>query len=244
MSLTNCTDCGQRVSASATLCPHCGHEIDQAATGTSEQTDPQRAIVEASDSAAKASPESSGEASGFQLPTWLLFALVFIGGSLVLVAGVVAAGIVFTSIVGEWDGFGADDGTAAVGTTVTTVLTNGEAGLQIGQCLDEDELDKYLDGDDFVLVSCDEPHDTEVYFRHDFVPGPYPGDETVIDELKAVCRDVFEGYVGVDYESSALSFWALWPTQGAWEAGNLLGECALFDPDSNKLTGSAYQSGW
>ncbi len=179
-----------------------------------------------------------------RLPTWLLFVLAFVGGSVVLVACVSAAAVVVGSIVDGLEDLNATGDSAAVTTTVTTVPAGGEDGLSIGQCIDDEELDKYLSGDDFSLVSCDDPHDTEIYYRHDFAAGPYPGDETVIDDLKSVCRGAFEGYVGVDYESSTLDFWASWPTQGAWESGNHLGECALFDPDSNKLIGSAHRSGW
>ncbi len=206
--------------------------------------DPQRSAIQTPAAAAAASTELSRGGRSSRFPTWLLFVLAFVGGSLVLVAGISATAVVVGSIVDGLDDLNTADDSTAVATTVTTVLAGGEDGLSIGQCIDDDELDKYLAGDDFSLVSCDDPHDTEVYYRYEFAAGPYPGDDSVVDELKSVCRGAFEGYVGIDYESSALSFWALWPTQGAWESGNRLGECALFDPDSGKLTGSAYQSGW
>ncbi len=244
MSLTNCTECGQKISASADACPKCGHATIQATAVGLEPTDPYLGHTESPGGAVVASAAIPQEGSWSRFPTWLLFVLVFVGGSAILVAGVVAAGILIEPIVDEWEGFSTGSDTSAVVTTVTTVPAVSEDGLMIGQCLDDDELDKYLTGDDFSLASCDDPHDTEVYFRYDFPEGPYPGDEAVTEELKSVCREAFEGYVGVAYETSALSFWALWPTQGAWDAGNRLGECAVFDPDSNRLTGSAYQSGW
>ena len=191
------------------------------------------------------SPEEvPAEGGSSRLPTWLLFILVFVLGSVVLVAGVFAVVVLAGSVLGESEDSNIAGDTTVVATTVTTVPEGGDDGLQIGQCIDDDELDKYLAGDDFSLVSCDDPHDTEVYFRYEFAAGAYPGDDKVIDDLKSECRAAFERYVGIDYESSALSFWALWPAQGMWESGNRLGECALFDPDLNKLTGSAYQSGW
>jgi hypothetical protein len=244
MSAIKCTGCGETISAPAVVCPNCGQSIAHATMVDPEQTYPHRSDVETPGRAAIASTGLSGEGRLSRLPTWLLFVLVFVSGSVILIAGVVATGIVFGSIVDEWEGFSTTGDTTAVITTVVTLPVGGEDGLFIGQCIDEDEMDKYLAGDDFSLVSCDQPHDAEVYFRYEFTSGPYPGDELVTDELKSVCRDEFEGYVGADFETSALNFWALWPTQGAWEAGNRLGECALFDLNSNKLTGSAYQSGW
>ncbi|MFV9673302.1 MAG: septum formation family protein [Acidimicrobiia bacterium] len=244
MAFIDCAECGQTLPASAAICSKCGHPIDRDAAPIAGPMDSPRSDLETSAAAAMSSAERSEGGSWSRFPTWVLFVLVFVGGSVVLVAGVSATAVVVGSIVDGLEDLNTAGDSGAVATTVAPVPTGGEEGLLIGQCLDDDELDKYLAGDDFSLVSCDDPHDTEVYYRHQFAAGPYPGDETVTDELKGVCRSAFEGYVGVDYESSALSFWALWPTQGAWEDGNLLGECALFDPDSNKLTGSAYQSGW
>ena len=177
-----------------------------------------------------------------RLPTWLLFVLVFIFGSVIVIAGVFAIVVLVGAILGELE-----DPSGAVETTIataTTVPAGSENGLVVGECIDSDELDKYLAGDDFAVTACGDPHDAEVYYVYEFPAGPYPGDDAVVDELSDVCRGEFEGYVGLDYEASALSFWSLWPTRGFWESGNRTGECALFDVDSNKLTGSAYQSGW
>ncbi len=244
MALIDCPECGDRISPEVSICPQCGHPVHGNPVPAADPVDSQRGGAETPAAAAIASTERSRGGSWSRLPTWLLFVLVFIGGSVVLVAAVSATAVLVGSIVDGLEDLNAAGDSAAVTTTVTTVPAGGEGGLSIGQCIDDEELDKYLSGDDFSLVSCDDPHDTEVYYRHEFAAGPYPGDETVIDDLKSVCRGAFEGYVGVDYESSALDFWALWPTQGAWESGNHLGECALFDPDSNKLIGSAYRSGW
>jgi len=242
VALIDCSQCGQRVSPSASICPKCEHPIppitaDSEGPGESppDATATARAVV-------KTPAEMSGEGSWSRLPTWLLFVLVFVVGSVILVAGVFAVSVVTGSILD-----GMDDPTATSDTTIvgaTTVPATGGDGLAVGQCINDDELDKYLAGDAFSLESCDDPHDAEIYHVHEFPSGPYPGDETVVADLKSVCRATFEDYVGIDYETSALHFWALWPSQGWWEAGNRVGECALFDPDLDKLTGSAYQTGW
>jgi hypothetical protein len=114
----------------------------------------------------------------------------------------------------------------------------------VGECLNEEELERYLGGDDFSLATCIDPHDYEVYVVHGYPSGPYPGEEAVSDELYDVCLGEFKGYVGRDYESSALDFYRLWPEQGLWDSGARIGECLLFDFDGGELTGSAYQSGW
>ncbi|MEA2009164.1 MAG: septum formation family protein, partial [Actinomycetota bacterium] len=222
MALVDCSNCGDRILPGVAVCPRCGHPTDQSVEHVEGPTSSRSADSETPrETVAAAAPTHEEPATGF--PTWLLFVLVFVGGSVVLVAGVVAAAIVVGSMVGEFEVLGQTDDSSAVATTSTTVLVGGSDGLQVGQCLDNDELDKYLAGDEFSLVSCDDPHDTEAYLRYEFAAGPYPGDETITEELKDVCRDAFEGYVGAGFESSALNFWALWPTQGAWESGNRLG---------------------
>ena len=242
MALVDCSECGERVSSSVSTCPKCEHPIHPDRVGVGGLTDTHSGVMATPGDLATTSAERSREGSRSRLPTGLLFVLAFVIGSTVLIAGVYAAAIVIGSILDELDALTADDDAPVV--VETTVPVVGEDGLVVGQCIDDDELDKYLAGDDFSLVPCDDPHDAEIYFVHDFPSGPYPGDETVVADLKSVCRAAFEEYVGRDFESSALNFWSLWPTEGWWESGNRVGECALFGPDSSKLTGSAYQSGW
>ena len=179
----------------------------------------------------------------FRRPTWFLFLIVFVVGSAILVTVVVAASVVIEAVVGEFGSSGTS-GTSTETATTTTVVADDVDALIAGQCLDDDELDRYLASESFSYVSCDDPHDFEVFFVYEFPTGPYPGDDTVIDDLKAVCRNRFEGYVDRDYESSALDTWSVWPGQGLWESGNRIGECLLFSFDGAKLTGSAYLSGW
>lgn len=242
MVLYDCPECGRSVPTAASSCPACGHPNSQAEAGVPDSSEPRGIDLKTGEGRALDQTESRRPDGWSGLPTWLLFALVFIFGSVILIAGVFAVVVVAGEILGD-----SDDPNDAVDTTIaaaTTVPAGGENGLAIGECIDSDELDKYLAGDDFAVTACSDPHDAEVYYVHEFPAGPYPGDDAVVDELSTVCRGEFEGYVGLDYEASALNFWSLWPTQGFWESGNRTGECALFDVDSNKLTGSAYQSGW
>ncbi len=185
----------------------------------------------------------SGGSWWFRLPGWFLFILVFLVGSTVLFVGVIAASVVITEVVDGFEDSNTSGGTATAATT-TTVAADDVDALIVGQCLDDDELDRYLAAEAFSYLSCDDPHDFEVFFVYEFPTGPYPGDDAVIDDLKAVCRNRFERYVDHDYESSALDTWSVWPGQGLWESGNRIGECLLFNFDGSTMTGSAYLSGW
>lgn len=189
---------------------------------------------------------SSGSPGGgwwFRRPTWLLFVLVFVVGTAILIVGIVAVSVVVGEVVDDLEESQAARSTDTT-VTSTTVLDGGANTLVVGECLDDDDLDAYLSGDDFSVKECDTSHDYEVYLVYEFPKGSYPGDDAVLENLQAECRRAFDGYVARDYESSALNIWSIWPGQVLWENGNRRGECLLFNTDGDTLTGTAYQSGW
>ena len=134
--------------------------------------------------------------------------------------------------------------TTEVGEATTTAPDNDYYGLLVGDCIDDDELESYIAGDDYETIPCDDPHGNEVYLVHELAPGSYPGEDAVREDLVLVCEDEFEGYVGRAYESSSLDAYVTWPGSDLWASGVRIGECLLYDRDLNQLTGSAYQSGW
>ena len=243
MALIDCPHCGKRISDRVSPCPECGSEVTQPPTedsGLSERTVSAPTSKWTVEPSVAESP-TDDERSGF--PTWLLFVLWFIGGSVLLVAGILAVAVLVGAVVDRIE----DSDTAsntAVESAATTTVPVVEDGLAVGECLNEEELERYLVGDDFALAACDDPHDYEVYVVHGYPSGPYPGEEAVSDDLYDVCLGEFEGYVGRDFESSALDFYRLWPEQELWESGTRVGECLLFAFDGGQLMGSAYQSGW
>ena len=93
-------------------------------------------------------------------------------------------------------------------------------------------------------MSCEAPHDNEVYYIFEFPEGPYPGDEAIEAEISNACISAFEPYVGRDYETSALDYVYTFPYEDVWNSGYRAGECLLFHVEGTPLTGSAHQSGW
>jgi hypothetical protein len=124
------------------------------------------------------------------------------------------------------------------------MVDSGEYGLSVGECVDEDQIERYLAGEPYAIVACAEPHDPEVLFVREWPEGPYPGDAEVADELEFMCFDEIEGHVGTPYETSSLDIWSVWPDASAWKQGERYGECLVYDIDEAKLTGSARASGW
>ena len=53
------------------------------------------------------------------------------------------------------------------------------------------------------------------------------------------CMARFQGFVGLDYESSSLDIMTLYPTPDSWaQQGDREVVCAVYDMETNKLTGS------
>jgi len=138
---------------------------------------------------------------------------------------------------GSGTGNGESDSGAGTGQAVGTPLA-------VGECINDDQVDAYLQGSAYSVTSCDEPHHNEVFYRYEFPEGPFPGEEAVHAEMANTCLLAFEPYVGRDYESSALDVFPTWPTEGLWASGDRSGECLLYEVDQSPLVGSAYQSGW
>lgn len=136
------------------------------------------------------------------------------------------------------------DGGTAAGTTPEDSGGDAYRPLAVGECVNDDQVEMYMEGVEYSLTSCDTPHDNEVFYIHEFAEGPYPGEDALVAEMNNACLSVFEGYVGRDYETSSLNFSGPWPGQELWESGDRTAECLLYDVDFAPLTGSAYQSGW
>jgi hypothetical protein len=131
------------------------------------------------------------------------------------------------------------------------IVEEGDLGVfdfKVGDCFqDPENLSTGSAGvADVSAVPCTVLHDNEVFAlfdvsgRFDSWPGT-PGLETVADE---VCFDAFEPYVGLDFESSRLSFVWLLPSQETWEENDDREVvCILYDVELAKLTGSMRNSG-
>ena len=112
--------------------------------------------------------------------------------------------------------------------------------MQIGDCFNDPdaELIESVEG-----IPCDQPHDNEVYAEFDYPADEWPGEEQLFQDAWYRCLDRFEGYVGRDYETSALDIWLFGPVEEGWAEGDRLITCFVFDYYGEKLTVSARNSG-
>lgn len=115
MALSDCPQCGRRVSSGASVCPECGHPLDRDAVAGTDSTVSRGGNFETPADAVAGSTDHTPEWWS-RLPTWALFVFVFVGGSIVVVTGVIAAVVVVGAIFGD-----AEASNTVSPTTVTTV---------------------------------------------------------------------------------------------------------------------------
>ena len=113
--------------------------------------------------------------------------------------------------------------------------------LEIGQCFDDpSESDEVAD---VPIIECSEPHVNEVFYLFDLADGTYPGLSSVQTSADDGCLAQFESYVGRDYQTSELGYWALYPTSASWDQDDREIVCVLVDYNGATLTGSMRNSG-
>ncbi len=98
------------------------------------------------------------------------------------------------------------------------IVEGGDIGafkIKVGDCLGggvTGEIES-VDG-----VPCEQPHQSEVYYSF-AVPegdGNFPGTEAVQDQADQGCLDAFQGFVGIDFDSSVYEISTLTPTAESW----------------------------
>lgn len=99
-------------------------------------------------------------------------------------------------------------------------------GFEVGDCfIDFDEGETTFDP-----VSCDEPHDAEVFIDFEYPEGAYPGDEAIDQRSEELCfGQPFEDFVGRDYPSSSVFALRSTPNADTWAVGDRTINCILTD---------------
>ena len=141
------------------------------------------------------------------------------------------------------------DSTAPSEESTKTSNTDGEEtsvfDITKGDCFNNPASDDTVNK--VYVVSCDAPHDAEVYAEGDITGyDTYPGDATIQTEAQTICSDGFKPYVGTDYSSSSYGASWFFPIEESWN--NVLSpdrtiSCLLMSTDGSQLTGSGHDSG-
>ncbi len=101
--------------------------------------------------------------------------------------------------------------------------------LKTGDCLDPS-------GQSYTLVSCDTPHDAEVFATFALPGGQWPGNTAVAADASSGCASRLTGYLNPQLAISLASTY-VYPDATAWQAGTRTVVCEV-RAASGQLTGS------
>jgi hypothetical protein len=117
--------------------------------------------------------------------------------------------------------------------------------LAIGDCFDDGDM--VIGGveeiGDVPMVECSEPHDNEVYAVVTVDGDEFPGEQAIQNTADDMCLEAFDGFVGLDYQTSILDFGWLVPTADTWAAGDRVVACFIYRMDLEKVTGTLQGTG-
>lgn len=110
---------------------------------------------------------------------------------------------------------------------------------EVGDCLDAASVAEEVS--EIPTVSCEDPHDAEVYHKFDMPDGDYPGDDALFTAAEEGCVDAFEPYVGMDYAESEIWITYLTPLEASWSTANDREVICILETD-DPVTGSLKNS--
>jgi len=88
------------------------------------------------------------------------------------------------------------------------------------------------------LVSCDAPHDLEMYAREQLPGSEYPGEKQAARQSEQICIEEFGHFVGKPYSKSVLGVIYFHPYARSWEMGDHWATCAVGDVTGKSVTGT------
>ena len=102
--------------------------------------------------------------------------------------------------------------------------------LEVGTCLNDADTPLSADLTEVPTVSCDQPHDSELYAIVTVEEGIYPGVDDLVQAGQTKCQAVFADFVGIDFRSSILDFHFYYPPPSSWAQGDRSIFCLVSDP--------------
>ena len=142
-----------------------------------------------------------------------------------------AVAVLGFGIYGAMTGVDRDDSGAIVGEGTLDAFQ-----IRLGDCFDDPDV--YADEFSTLPgVPCSEPHDNEAFAVFDLTLTSYSEHEIAVVS-ETTCIERFEGYVGRDYDTSALDVVTMYPSPESWAQDDREVVCALYDMSGAKLVGS------
>ena len=114
--------------------------------------------------------------------------------------------------------------------------------MRVGDCFDNDSgKSEFAEVEG---IPCADPHDNEVYAVFDMDLVSYPDDEEMLYLANLACLERFQDFVGREYESSVLDFFAIYPTRESFAQQDREVTCSVYHMEGDKLIGTMVGSGW
>jgi hypothetical protein len=89
--------------------------------------------------------------------------------------------------------------------------------LSVGDCFaSEDVVGSEIS--DLATVSCEEPHDAEIFASIELDEGEYPGADAVLAAAEDFCLPRFDEWAGISYLDSDLDVYPIYPTADSWNS--------------------------
>jgi hypothetical protein len=114
--------------------------------------------------------------------------------------------------------------------TEETTENTSVLSLELGSCVNDADTPLSADLVEVPTVSCDEPHDSELYAIVSVDDGEYPGVDDLVTQGQTQCQALFTDFVGIDFRSSLLDFHFYYPTPSSWVHGDRSIYCMISDP--------------
>ena len=119
--------------------------------------------------------------------------------------------------------------------------------LSVGSCYDLPISSGTATVNSLEEVSCDEPHDGELFHQYEMNPDgdrSYPGEDAAFQEAFDECAgDPWEDYVGISYEESEYVPYFIVPVSLNWKIDGGEASCFVVTQDESPLTESVRGSG-
>lgn len=109
--------------------------------------------------------------------------------------------------------------------------------LRVGDCFDLDNPDAEQ-VEEVAARPCAEAHQYEMVFADAMPEGDYPTDDQFNTYVDQQCLPAFATFVGVGYDSSMLEISWFYPSTNGWSRGDRTVQCAIYDPQQDRITGS------
>jgi hypothetical protein len=102
--------------------------------------------------------------------------------------------------------------------------------LKLGDCLNDADIPLRSDMTDVPRVSCEQPHDSELFAILGVEGSAFPGERELVSQGQDRCARAFGDFIGIPFANSALDFRFYYPTASSWAQGDKTIYCLAFDP--------------